>query len=198
MRKKLIELAIIKSEGSKKLIHVFIDQVRKVWKPSLFVINCVTMKCCLRIELCYLSNVMLYTTLLLGVGWTYLNRKVSLPVYWFVLVDCKTSNFAFVKIVQICSWNHFFPVPSNKGKVSCSRKQREPFMGLNSRLTDNYLSTYMTYHCLPPLFEYLHDLYLPSSTIWVPTWPITAFLHYLNTYMTYNCLPPLFEYLHDL
>jgi len=40
----------------------------------------------------------------------------------------KQAIFAYVNHTRNCSWNQ--PVPSNKGEVSCSRKQREPLMGL--------------------------------------------------------------------
>ena len=48
--------------------------------------------------------------------------------YQFILVDCETSNFAYVNHTQIYSWNQ--PVPSIEVKVLCSRNQREPLMGL--------------------------------------------------------------------
>ena len=40
----------------------------------------------------------------------------------------KQATFAYVNHAQIHAWNQ--PVLSNEGKVSCSRKQREPLMGL--------------------------------------------------------------------
>ena len=39
-------------------------------------------------------------------------------------------------------WNQ--PVLSNEGKVSCSRKQREHLMGLNSRLSDYHSGALQT------------------------------------------------------
>ena len=47
----------------------------------------------------------------------------------------KQAIFAYVNHEQICSWNQ--PVLSNKGKVACSRKQWEPFMGFKL-ITDRY------------------------------------------------------------
>jgi len=35
----------------------------------------------------------------------------------------------FFNVIKLGSWNQ--PVLSNKGKVSCSKKQREPLMGLH-------------------------------------------------------------------
>jgi len=40
----------------------------------------------------------------------------------------KQALFTYVNRDRICSWNQ--PVLSNKVKVSCSRKQWEPLMGL--------------------------------------------------------------------
>jgi len=40
----------------------------------------------------------------------------------------KQAMFAYVNHARIRSWNQ--PVLSNEGKVSCSRKQRGPLLGL--------------------------------------------------------------------
>ena len=40
----------------------------------------------------------------------------------------KQTLFAYVNHARIRSWNQ--PILSNEGNVSCSRKQREPLMGL--------------------------------------------------------------------
>jgi len=47
----------------------------------------------------------------------------------------KQAIFAEVNYAHICSWNQ--PVLSNEGKVSCSRKQRMPLMGLELK-TDKF------------------------------------------------------------
>ena len=47
----------------------------------------------------------------------------------------KLALFAYVNHTRIRSWNQ--PVLSNKGKVSCSRKQLEPLMGLEIK-TDRH------------------------------------------------------------
>ena len=47
----------------------------------------------------------------------------------------KQGLFANVDKARICSWNK--PVLSNEGKVSCSRKQREPLMGFEL-MTDRH------------------------------------------------------------
>ena len=59
--------------------------------------------------------------------------------------DCKTSIFAYVNHARFRSWNQ--PVQSNEGKVSCSRKQREPLMGLKLT-TDRHppITSQMRYH----------------------------------------------------
>ena len=54
----------------------------------------------------------------------------------------KQATFAYVNHAQIHAWNQ--PVLSNEGKVSCSRKQREPLMGLQltpDRLPPNTCQT---------------------------------------------------------
>ena len=56
---------------------------------------------------------------------------------------------------RICSWNQ--PVLSNKGKVSCSRKQRGPLMGLEP--TTSILRVRRATHCATPHF-YMSPLYI--------------------------------------
>ena len=57
----------------------------------------------------------------------------------FILIDfsliVKQALFAYVNHTQIHSWNQ--PVLSNQSKVSCSRKQRGPLIGLKLT-TDKY------------------------------------------------------------
>ena len=50
----------------------------------------------------------------------------------------KQTLFAYVNHAWIRSWNQ--PVLSNEGKVSCSRKQQEPLLGLDLT-TDRHPST---------------------------------------------------------
>ena len=67
------------------------------------------------------------------------------------LFDCETSNcYAYVNHARIRSWNQ--PVLSNENKVSCSRKQRGPLMGLEFT-TDRYppITRRATYCDTPPL-----------------------------------------------
>ena len=64
-----------------------------------------------------------------------------------VLNDIRLWNHA-----RIRSWNK--PVLSNKGKVSCSRKQRGPLMGFEP--TTSTLRVIRATHCAtPPEFESL-------------------------------------------
>ena len=47
------------------------------------------------------------------------------------LFDCETSIFfTYLNHARIRSWNQ--PVLRNEGKVSCSRKQREPLKGFRT------------------------------------------------------------------
>jgi len=58
--------------------------------------------------------------------WRYLTRGLI----WHLSQSSIRPSIYFssiVKSARICSWNQ--PVLSNKGKVSCSRKQRGPLMG---------------------------------------------------------------------
>ena len=57
--------------------------------------------------------------------YTVASYKVYTNLFKF---DWETSNFAYVIHAQIHSWNQ--QVLSNKGIVSCFRKQWEPLMGL--------------------------------------------------------------------
>jgi len=62
------------------------------------------------------------------------------------------SNFAFVNKAQIHSWNQ--PVLSNKGKISCSRKQLEPLVGLELT-TDPLWCRHSTLFAMPGCFSCL-------------------------------------------
>jgi len=58
--------------------------------------------------------------------WTEKWLVLFILIYFSLIV--KQALFAYVNHAQICSWNQ--PVLSNEGKISCSRKQLEPLMGL--------------------------------------------------------------------
>jgi len=76
----------------------------------------------------------------------------------------KQAIFAYVNHARIRSWNQ--PVLSNEGKVSCSRKQREPLIWL-SRLTGiNRLRVRRTTHCAtPPQSFHSEDIELVNKVI---------------------------------
>jgi len=60
----------------------------------------------------------------------------------------KQEMFTHVNHAQIRSWNQ--PLLINEGKVSCSRKQWEPLMGLD--LTIDRLGVRCVTYCATPLF----------------------------------------------
>ena len=69
--------------------------------------------------------------------------------------DCEASNVCLCKSRSILSLNQ--PVLSNEGKVSCSRKQWEPLMGLElTSLTGIHLLQVIgATHCaMPPLYKW--------------------------------------------
>jgi len=65
----------------------------------------------------------------------YMIRKLlfSLIILIYFSLIVKQTLFAYVNHALIRSWNQ--PVLSNECKFSCSRKQREPLMGL---MTDKH------------------------------------------------------------
>ena len=70
--------------------------------------------------------------------------SISFILIYFSLI-VKHAIFAYVTHSPICSWNQ--PVLSNESKVSCSRKQRVPLMGLELTTDKHPLITSQT--CYP-------------------------------------------------
>jgi len=61
--------------------------------------------------------------------------------------------FAYVNYAGIHSWKQ--PVLSNEGKVSCSRKQQGPLLGLNTWWCMPHFA-YSCYHVLESLHFYFY------------------------------------------
>ena len=74
----------------------------------------------------------------------------------------KQAMFAYVNPLQIRSWNQ--PVRSNEGKVSCSRKQQEPLLGLKLT-TDRHPAT--TSQTPYPLRHTALQYYSVGKGVWI-------------------------------
>ena len=72
-------------------------------------------------------------------------------LYWFILVLFWSKQFLFINVnhARIPSWSQ--PVLRNEGNISCSRKQRESFMGLE--LTTDQLPSRRASHCDNELYN---------------------------------------------
>ena len=73
---------------------------------------------------------------LANISFKHIEKLADVSLYSFILVPLWNKQlFAYVNHARIRSWNQ--PVLSNESKVSCSRKQRGPLMGLELT-TDRY------------------------------------------------------------
>jgi len=87
----------------------------------------------------------------------------------------KQALFAYVNHARICSW--YQPVLSNENKVSCSRKQRGPLMGLER--------VRQTIHCAMPVHIHSDFLQIYINQIHFVIWKLANYKQKLDLPITY-------------
>ena len=78
---------------------------------------------------------------------TRLYTVQTVCIYWSILVQFWKKQFGLFKIMLTSFPGTVEPVLNNNGKVSYSRKQREPLMGFQTQIWQTY-NNLNSFHCI--------------------------------------------------